>query len=83
MLEKFPDLQVRSQTQRFQIFELLNSLLSNHRLAIKALGPESLTGVVDLVAGEKDPRDLMVVFAILEVLIAEWDIAGQAEVCLN
>ena len=81
MLANLQDLQLRPQSQRYQIFELLSGLMSNHRTALKSLGPESLVGIVDLVTGEKDPRDLMIIFSILEVVIVEWDMAGYVEVC--
>lgn len=62
------------------ILQLLNDLMLHHRAALKSLGSESLIGVADLVAGERDPRNLMVVFSLLRVLIVEWDIARHAEV---
>lgn len=43
----------------------------------------SLVGVVDIMTGEKDPRNLMVVFSILKVVMMEWDITHYVEVwCL-
>jgi DNA repair/transcription protein MET18/MMS19 len=80
MLEHFQDLQIRPQSQRLQILELLNDLMSNHRNALKELGDESIVGITDLVSGEKDPRNLMVIFSILKVVMVEWDISGHAEV---
>jgi len=80
MLEHFQDLQTRSQSQRHQILELLNGLMSNRRSAILSLADESLVGIVDLVSGEKDPRNLMMVFSILKVIMVEWDIVTHAEV---
>ncbi|KAI9731957.1 MAG: hypothetical protein M1834_004408 [Cirrosporium novae-zelandiae] len=79
MFDSFQDLQLRPQGQRYQILQLLNELMSNHRKAIRDLGKESLVGVTDLVSGEKDPRNLMVVFSILKVIMAEWDITDHEE----
>ncbi|KAK3167110.1 hypothetical protein OEA41_010235 [Lepraria neglecta] len=79
MLEHFQDLQIRPQPQRLQILELLNDLMSKHRNALKELGNESVVGITDLVIGEKDPRNLMVIFSILKVVMMEWDISGHAE----
>lgn len=81
LLQHFQDLQIRPQSQRLPILELLNGLMSNHRPALIGLGDESLVGITDLVSGEKDPRNLMIVFSILKVLIIEWDVVGHAEVC--
>lgn len=44
------------------------------------MGDTSLVGVVDLMTGEKDPRNLMVVFSILKVIMVEWDISNHVEV---
>jgi len=41
------------------------------------MGDTSLIGITDLVAGEKDPRNLMLVFSILRVIMLEWDISNQ------
>lgn len=83
MLEHFQDLQIRPQPQRLQILELLNDLMSKHRNALKKLGNESIVGITDLVIGEKDPRNLMVIFSILKVVMMEWDTSGHAEVRLS
>ncbi|KAL9123020.1 MAG: hypothetical protein Q9187_000434 [Circinaria calcarea] len=79
LLEHFQDLQIRPQSQRYPVLELLNELMSSHRPALKSLGDESLVGITDLVSGEKDPRNLMIVFSILRVVMIEWDVASHAE----
>ena len=80
LLEHFQDLQIRPQAQRLHILELLNDLMSKHRDALKELGDQSVVGITDLVSGEKDPRNLMIVFSILKVVMVEWEISGHAEV---
>lgn len=80
MLEHFQDLQLRPQAQRLQILELLNDLMSQNRSALKDMGDESIIGITDLVSGEKDPRNLMIIFSVLKVVMIEWDIAAHAEV---
>lgn len=44
------------------------------------MNDESLVGIVDLVSGERDPRNLMIVFSILRVVMMEWDISGHTQV---
>lgn len=44
------------------------------------MGDESLVGIVDVMTGEKDPRNLMLVFSIIKVVMVEWDITGHVEV---
>jgi DNA repair/transcription protein MET18/MMS19 len=46
------------------------------------MGEISLLGVVDIMTGEKDPRNLMIVFSILKVIMVEWDISNHVEVCV-
>ena len=80
VIEHFNDLKVRLQPQRLQVLELVHALMSSHREELKVMGNESLVSIVDLVAGEKDPRNLMIVFSILKVIMIEWDISDHAEV---
>ncbi|KAK5401552.1 hypothetical protein LTR79_002071 [Exophiala xenobiotica] len=47
------------------------------------MGDESLVGIVDLVAGEKDPRNLMLIFSMLRVLMVEWDITKHIEIMFD
>lgn len=43
------------------------------------MGDESLIGITDLVSGEKDPRNLMIIFSMLRAIMVEWDITNYAE----
>lgn len=56
--------------------------MSRHRGALRDMGDISLLGVVDIMTGEKDPRNLMIVFSILRVIMVEWDISNHTEVCV-
>jgi DNA repair/transcription protein MET18/MMS19 len=47
------------------------------------MGDTSLVGTVDLMTGEKDPRNLMLVFSILKVIMVEWDISNHVEVSVD
>ena len=80
MLTQLRDLQTRPQSERFQAFDLFNSLMHNFRPALQMLGPETINGLVSMYAGEKDPRNLMVIFSIMHVVIAEWDFQAHVEV---
>lgn len=44
------------------------------------MGVDYIVGVTDLVGGEKDPRNLMIIFSMLRVVMVEWDISNHAEV---
>lgn len=43
------------------------------------MGEQSLVGITNVVAGEKDPRNLMLIFSMLRVLMLEWDISSHTE----
>ena len=79
-MEHNQDLQIKPQQRRLQILDLLSGIMLRYRAALKSLGGEAIVGITDLVANEKDPRNLMVVFSILRVLMVEWDISDHAEV---
>lgn len=83
MLEHFQDLQISSQAHRLEVLELLNDLMFKHRDALKELGDQAVVGITGLVGGEKDPRNLMVIFSILKVVMTEWDMSGHAEACIR
>ncbi|KAL4957379.1 RNAPII transcription regulator C-terminal-domain-containing protein [Aspergillus filifer] len=83
LFENFSTLQSRAQSQRFQVYQLLNELMSNHRSVLHDLGDTSLVGTVDLMTGEKDPRNLMLVFSILKVIMMEWDISNYVELLFD
>lgn len=79
ILNSFQDLQIRPQSQRHEILELIHELMFNHRSALKEVDNEFVIGMTDLVSGEKDPRNLMIVFSMLKVIMVEWDISGYTE----
>jgi hypothetical protein len=54
--------------------------LTSSRSALKDMGPDFLTGYIALADGEKDPRNLMVAFAIARVIGIEFDIKRHVEV---
>ena len=46
---------------------------------MREMKDESLVGITDLIAGEKDPRNLMLIFSMVRVLMVEWDIENHAQ----
>lgn len=46
---------------------------------LKSMGEQFLSGYIALADGEKDPRNLMVAFAIARVLALEFDISTKFE----
>ncbi|KAI9846526.1 MAG: hypothetical protein M1837_003947 [Sclerophora amabilis] len=43
------------------------------------MGEDFIVGVTDLVSGEKDPRNLMIIFSILRAVMIEWAINNHVE----
>ncbi|KAI9808999.1 MAG: hypothetical protein M1825_002288 [Sarcosagium campestre] len=73
------DLQQHPQSSRFIVLRLLDSILSGQRNALKSMGEDFIVGITDLVSGEKDPRNLMIIFSMLKAVMVEWDIAKHVE----
>ncbi|KAI0773303.1 ARM repeat-containing protein [Trametes elegans] len=71
------------QSQRFTVFTIVDNLVARHREALKALGDEFLRGYINLAEGEKDPRNLMLAFAIDRVLLIEFDVQKYIEDFFN
>jgi len=42
--------------------------------------PQFMSRLINYFEGEKDPRNLMIVFSILKVPMTEWDIGSDAQV---
>jgi len=55
-------------------------VLADHRLVLKSKGKTFLDGYISLAEGEKDPRNLMVAFAIARVILIEFDVSVHTEV---
>lgn len=79
IFDNFADMSDRKQAERYQVYVLLNELLSNHRQAMLDMGDQSLLGYTHVVGGEKDPRNLMLIFSMLRVFMIEWDISKHVD----
>ncbi|EIN09656.1 ARM repeat-containing protein [Punctularia strigosozonata HHB-11173 SS5] len=71
------------QSVRFNVFSILDNLISRHREALKGMGAEFIEGYIYLAEGEKDPRNLTVAFAIDRVIAIEFDITRHLEQFFN
>ena len=71
------------QSQRFMVFTIIDNLVANQREALKNMGDEFLRGYIGLAEGEKDPRNLLLAFAIDRVLLIEFNVSNYIEVCVG
>lgn len=83
IFDHFVDLQSKPQSFRYTVYNLFNELLSNHRKAVRDMGDKSLTGIIQVVGGEKDPRNLMLIFSMLRVFMIEWDITNRVDMLFD
>ncbi|ESK97793.1 dna repair transcription protein [Moniliophthora roreri MCA 2997] len=71
------------QSVRYTVFTIFDNLMARHRDALKTMGPDFIGRYVVLVEGEKDPRNLLLAFAIARVIIIEFDISQFVESMFN
>ncbi|KAF9006023.1 ARM repeat-containing protein [Cyathus striatus] len=71
------------QSVRFMVYTIIDAVMEKHREVLKAMGEDFISGYINLAEGEKDPRNLMVAFAIARVILIEFDISRHVESLFN
>ncbi|GHJ87563.1 hypothetical protein NliqN6_3965 [Naganishia liquefaciens] len=61
------------QSTRYWVFALIDSLMAHHRVALKKMGDDFVASYIKVAEGEKDPRNLMMGFSIMRVILIEFD----------
>ncbi|KAJ3022175.1 mms19 nucleotide excision repair [Thoreauomyces humboldtii] len=77
----FTDLAVQTyqQTVRHIAFEIFDLLMAKQLPAVRRLGPAFVSEYVQMVDGEKDPRNLLLAFRTVRLIIRQLDFAEHAE----
>lgn len=74
--------QVKLQTDRYPIVQLFDLLMAKYRKPLSSLhenDPQFMGKFISFFDGEKDPRNLMMIFSILYVPMMEWDVHAYAQ----
>lgn len=77
----FEHVQCQSQllTDRRNVYLIFKSLLENKLDDLKSMGPDLVYGIIDSIAGERDPNNLMLLFNILPQFIKEFPLGHLVE----
>ncbi|CAG2164351.1 unnamed protein product, partial [Oppiella nova] len=68
-----------SVSDRFLVFQLLTKLLTKYCEELKAIGPQFIYGLIQLIEGERDPRCLLVVFRLVNSVVETLDLDPYTE----
>ncbi|KAJ7509674.1 ARM repeat-containing protein [Mycena galericulata] len=71
------------QSVRFLVFSIIDGLIAHHRDTLKGMKSEFILPYISLAEGEKDPRNLLVAFAIAHVILIEFDPTDHIEALSN
>ena len=78
----FKELHVQSFSHsiRHAVFSILEHILTRNLIGVKDIGNDFTLGFVEAMDGEKDPRNLLIAFRIVLVIVDQLDFSDHAHV---
>ncbi|PVG04686.1 hypothetical protein CPB86DRAFT_831311 [Serendipita vermifera] len=73
------NMKAHTQPTRHLVFSIVDSLLLRHRTTLQSMEEEFVKGYIKIAEGEKDPRNLLLAFALDKVLLLEFDVSKHIE----
>ncbi|CAB4400794.1 unnamed protein product [Rhizophagus irregularis] len=67
------------QTTRHYVFQIFDRLLKHHLSVLKQAEQDFVIGFIQVMDGEKDPRNLLLAFSLVKLIIHEFDISKHIE----
>ncbi|KAJ3034783.1 mms19 nucleotide excision repair [Rhizophlyctis rosea] len=72
-------IQTFQQTVRHSFFRIIDLLFEHYLNAIKSLGSDFVSGYIQAMDGEKDPRNLLLAFGIVKMIVENLDYEKYCE----
>ncbi|KAJ8098350.1 Dos2-interacting transcription regulator of RNA-Pol-II-domain-containing protein [Lipomyces tetrasporus] len=73
------DMKNHNQATRYAVYLVIDGLVNGHIAVLQSINEDAVSGFTRLIAGEKDPRNLMIVFSILKIIIENFEIENAKE----
>ncbi|KAG5518971.1 hypothetical protein PMAC_002502 [Pneumocystis sp. 'macacae'] len=71
------------QSNRYIVFQIIDELMIKHKKVLKKMGSEFIEGFIKIVGREKDPRNLILIFSIMNTIISDFNITLYAKDIFN